>query len=356
MWLSAIKVIDFTTLLPGPYATLRLADLGAEIVKIEPPLGDTARHSGLKVAGTGVVFLANNRNKQSTVIDLKTEDGRAKALSLTDGADVVIEGFRPGVMQKLGLDYDTVRRRNPGIVYCSLTGYGQTGPLAKFAGHDLNYAALGGLISQLCDESGFPIQPTIQLADMLGGTVASEAILAALVKREQTGKGSYLDVAITDAVTGLLTHHALIQQAFGMEHGLEELSGKLVCYHLYKTGDGQTVSLAALEPKFWRNFCHAIGRPEWIDLQFSKATEGNPVFDQLTALFLSQTLAEWTKLGMEVDCCLQPVWNVSQVLAGHQVKARGTLMQVDSPTDGTLIQLDTHAGGFKPDKLGRELT
>lgn len=341
-------MIDFTSLLPGPYATLRLADLGAEIMKIEPPNGgDPARRANPKIAGTGAVFLANNRNKQSIVLDLKTEDGRAAALSLIERADVLIEGFRPGVMRKLGLDYDAVQSRNPTIVYCSITGYGQTGPLAHVAGHDLNYVAVSGLLTQLQDHSGRPIMPSVQFGDMIGGIVASEAILAALVQRSRTGQGMYLDVAMTDALAGILTNHALVQQATGFQHGIKELNGKLVCYHLYDTEDGRTVSLAALEPKFWRNFCESVGKFEWIEYQFSEATDGEPVYEGVKELFKSRSLVDWTKFGRQVDCCLQPVLDVAEFLAGDHAKARQITMQLDSLAGGKLLQIDTHAGGYK---------
>jgi alpha-methylacyl-CoA racemase len=347
VWLAGIRVVDFTALLPGPYATLRLAELGADIVKVEPPHGDPARHAGPQVAGTGALYLANNRNKQVVNLDLKTEEGRAAALSLIGEADVLIEGFRPGVMRKLGLDYDSVRSTNPRIVYCSLTGYGQTGPLAHAAGHDLNYMAVSGVLDQLQDSGGRPVIPTIQLADMVGGIVAAEAILAALVKRSRTGEGAFLDIAMTDAMMGLLTHHALIQQAFGFHHGIEELNGKVVCYQLYDTQDGRTVSLAALEPKFWRSFCDAVGKPEWLSHQFSEAADGEPVYEELKALFASRTLAEWTEFGRQVDCCLQPVVRVGEALHSVYAKARGNTVRVAGPDGTELIHVDTHAGGHK---------
>ena len=350
MWLTNLKVVDFTTLLPGPYATLRLADLGCDVVKIEPPGGgDPARYTGPKVDGTGVVFLATNRNKRSVVIDLKTAEGCAEALHLMADADVVIEGFRPGVMHKLGLDYESAKKAKQDVIYCSLTGYGQTGPLAQAAGHDLNYLAVSGLLSQFTDADGVPVQPTVQLADLLGGIAAVEAILAALVRRGQTGEGSYLDVSMTDASTGLLPYHVLMQQAFGMERGLTELSGRLVCYHLYQTGDGQTVSLAALEPKFWQNFCTAAGKSDWLQHQFTEAVPENLVYGELTALFRSRTLAEWTEFGRNTDCCLQPVWSVEQVLVGDVAQARNTFVEAVSSEPGRYRQLHTRAGGQSPD-------
>jgi alpha-methylacyl-CoA racemase len=348
VWLQGIRVIDFTSLLPGPYATLRLAELGAEIIKIEPPNGgDPARHFSPKIDGTGAIFLANHRNKQSLVLDLKTQDGRTAALSLMEEADVVIEGFRPGVMRKLGLDYDAVRAINPRIVYCSLTGYGQAGPLAHLAGHDLNYVALSGVLSQLRGEDGRLVMPSVQLGDIVGGIVASEAILAALVHRGRTGEGAYLDVAMTDALAGMLTYQALVQQATGYQNGIPQLNGTVVCYHLYDTADGRTVSLGALESKFWRNFCEAVGKPEWMDGQFSEAVDGEPVYEEVKALFRSRTLTEWAEFGLQVDCCLQPVWDVGEFLESDYAKARHIPVQFDTPSGRKWMLTNTHAGGHK---------
>ncbi len=350
MWLSGIRVIDFTNLLPGPYATLRLAELGAEVVKVEPAGGgDGARSAGPQVAGTGAIFLANNRNKQSIVLDLKTEVGHSAALRLMEDADVVLEGFRPGVMHKLGLDYDTVARIRPNVIYCSLTGYGQSGPLSKFAGHDLNYLAQSGMLAQLqpaeSATSDPPLTPSIQFADLIGGIVASEAILAALVQRANTGIGAYLDVAMTDALIGMLHGHALLQEATGAEHGLEELRGTRVSYHLYQTSDFRAVSLAAIEPKFWQNFCVAVGKPQWLTHPFAPAVAGNPVFEEIKAWFQSISFAECVTLGQTVDCCLQPVWNLAEMLTSPHVKARNIVSYLVAATGEQLTQLDTHAGG-----------
>lgn len=346
MLLAGIRVIDFTRLLPGPYATMRLADLGAEIVKVESPDGgDLARQTDPKIDGEGAVYLANNRNKRTVVLDLKSEEGRSEALSLIDGADVVIEGFRPGVMRKLGLDYETCRNRNQRIVYCSLTGYGQTGTLADLAGHDLNYLALSGFLSQLRDQDGRPITPSVQIGDMVGGIVASEAILAGLVRRGRTGEGTYLDVAMTDALIGMLHNHALIQQATGFEHGVEVLNGKLVCYSLYESADGRAISLGALEPKFWRTFCEAVKKPSWIREQFKPAADGQPIYEELKELFASRTFAEWTEFGQKVDCCLQPVLNISELLRSQYGQARGIVIQTSLPAADPLLQVHTHAGG-----------
>jgi alpha-methylacyl-CoA racemase len=345
--LTGVKVVDFTPLLPGPYASLRLADLGAEVVKVEPPGGDPARYIGLNSAGAGVVFLANNRNKTSVVLDLKAASGQSEAMALVESADVVLEGFRPGVADRLGIGYEAVRRVNPRIVYCSLTGYGQTSPLADMAGHDLNYMATSGMLAQFRDAEGRPVVPKVQLADLLGGVVASEAILAALLHRERTGEGRYLDVAMTDALMGLLTMHALIDAVNGYPWGVQELGGGLICYNLYRTRDGRMVSLGALEPKFWEAFCAGVKRPDWVQAQFTPATLENPVFREVTDLFAQRSLAEWTQFGQQVDCCLQPVLEVNEAFASDYAKARGMVWDAETPTWGTLRQVHTHAGGSR---------
>lgn len=347
MFLHGIRVIDFTRLLPGPYATMRLADLGAEIIKVESPEGDLARQSDPKIGGEGAVYLANNRNKKSIVLDLKSKEGKKQALSLIDEADVIIEGFRPGVMRKLGLDFETVSLRNPRLVYCSLTGYGQTGTLADFAGHDLNYMAVSGFLSQLRDQEGRPITPSVQIGDMVGGILASEAILAGLVQRGRTGEGVYLDVAMTDALAGMLNNHALIQQATGFEHGVTILNGTLVCYGLYQTADGRTISLGALEPKFWHAFCKAVDKPEWIGKQYEPAEDGHAIYEELKALFESRTFIQWMEFGQRVDCCMQPVLNISELLCHSYVQSRNLVVQTKTHPVDNLLQLNTHAGGLQ---------
>lgn len=345
--LQGIKVLDFTMLLPGPYATLRLSDLGAEIVKVEPPGGDPARR-----LGDGVVFLANNRNKNSVVLDLKTETGIARALDLARSCDVIVEGFRPGVASRLGIGYDAVREINPEAIYCSVTGYGQSGPMRDLAGHDLNYLAISGVLDQLRDSAGTPIVPSIQFADLLGGVVAVEAILAALVQRQRTGRGQYLDIAMTDALIGLLTNHLLIEGKTGYGHGVEVLSGSVLCYNLYETHEGCYMSLGALEPKFWRSFCQAVQRSEWIPLQFSPATDDNPTFRELTQLFLQHDAGYWTALGNQADCCLQPVLHVDELKAQEQLRARGMIFDVLTQHWGSLQQVSTHAGGHQVQGTG----
>lgn len=312
--LSGIRILDFSAYLPGPYATQRLADLGAEVIKIEPLHGEPARDFGVQYEGNGLIFLANNRNKKSIAINLKNQLGRQIALDLIAKSDVLVESFRPGVMKKLGLDYETLKSLNSKLIYCSITGFGQDTTFRLLGSHDLNYMAMSGVLAQLKDQNGKPVQPTTTLADFVGGQTASEAILAALLKRERIGEGSYLDLALADSITSMMTNHVLISQMTGEKYGVPELSGNLVCYSLYETGDGKYVSLAALEPKFWRNFCEAVGRDEWIPYHNLKTDEQSIVYQEIKNLFLSKTRKEWQQFGLAVDCCLAPVLEADELI------------------------------------------
>ncbi len=338
--LEGIRVLDFTQLLPGPYATLRLLELGADVTKIEPPGGDPAR-----LIGGGWVFLANNRHKKSQTVNLKNSDDIQKVWDWVQQSDVVIEGFRPGVAARLGIDYDTLNALNPSLVYCSLTGYGQTGPLRDLAGHDVNYLALSGVLDQLRQDDGSLTLPSVQFGDLVGGIVAVEAILAALVARVSTGQGRYLDVAMTDALIGLLPHHFLIEANTGAGHGVEVLAGRVLCYNLYTTRDHRHVALGALETKFWEAFCAAVERPDWVGAQFSPATPDNPLYHEVVALFFRHDRDAWTALGVQANCCLTPVLTVGEVRRSEHVKARGLLWEMETPDGGHLSQVATHAGG-----------
>lgn len=321
--LEGIRILDFSQYLPGPYASLRLADLGAEVIKIEPLKGDPSRNFGYKKEDNGLLFLANNRNKKSIALNLKEEKGREIALRLMESADVVIESFRPGVMDRLGLGYEDAKKVNETIIYCSITGYGQNTNYRHLGSHDLNYVALSGMLSQLKDKAGIPIHPTVTLADLTGGIAASEKILAALVQRCMKNIGAYIDISLVGVMVSLLNTHILIAKEKGAENGLQELSGSVVSYHIYETKDGRYVSLAALEPKFWENFCHAIGRDGWINLHRSPATDDNKVYKEMKKIFLSYTLEEWLAFMKKVDCCLTPVLEVGELEDLNFITDRG---------------------------------
>lgn len=305
--LQGIRIVDFSWYLPGPFATQRLADRGAEVIKVEPPDGEPARQMP-------AIFNAYNRGKKSVVLNLKQPAGKEAALRLIADADVVVESFRPGVMAQLGLGYEHVRETKPDIVYCSITGFGQTGPMSGLASHDLNYMSLSGALSQIKDDKGRPVHPALTWADLIGGIAASEAMVAALFRRERSGVGAYLDISLTGAMAALMAHYR------HQPEGIPFLSGRIVNYAIYETADGRYVSLAALEEKFWERFCKGADREDWLHAYFSPTTEENPFYEEIKQWFRSRHLQDWEVWGREVDCCLTPVLEPEEVWRHPQVK------------------------------------
>lgn len=359
--LKGLRVVDFSRYLPGPFASLRLADLGAEVIKVEPPVnGDPARQMGGEQGGVGLLFLANNRNKKSVTINLKEKAGQELAFKLASKADVVIESFRPGVADALGIGYQALKEIRPDLIYCSLTGFGQTGPISDLGSHDINYMALSGLLSQIKDKQGRPVQPSFQFADMIGGLAASEAILAALVKRSLSHEGTYLDYAITDTLVGMMTLHSIIQKVSGTGYGISDITGGIIAYNLYETRDGRYVSLGALEKKFWVNFCRAVNKEEWIKEHFSPAETGNATYVEVVKLFKSRPFVEWTKFGLDVDCCMTPILETEEMMRNDYVVSKGLVWEKNTETWGDLLQVDTSVGdsggsetATEPPKLGQ---
>ncbi|MBA4494574.1 CaiB/BaiF CoA transferase family protein [Paenactinomyces guangxiensis] len=331
--LEGVRIIDFTQTLPGPFASMRLADRGAEVIKIEPLKGEPARYMGEMKDGVGLLYLANNRNKKSIALNLKTEEGKQIALNLARHCDVLIESFRPGVMERLGLSYQEVSRVNPIVIYASLSGYGQNGLMSRQASHDLNFMALSGALAQLRDQKGSLIHPTILLADMVGGISASETILAALVQRGIKKRGGYLDISILEEMVRLMGTHAAIYNETGNKHGPVLLAGGMISYGLYGTKDERTVALAALEPKFWTHFCHAVDRSQWIPAQMTPQTDSNPVYLELCQLFQSRTWEEWLEFGLKADCCLTPVIEAGEwEWHPHFLERKQKIRDEDSPS------------------------
>ncbi len=327
--LDGVRVLDLSRLLPGPYATQLLANLGAEVIKIErPPEGDYARAMPpyVELADDqfeGAVFTQNNQNKKSVALDFDDARGREILLRLCERADVLVESFRPGALARRGLDYETVHARNPRLIYCALSGYGQTGPYAKRAGHDLNYLALAG-IAQLnggCGET--PVPMPVQVADLAGGMHAALAIVAALLERERTGVGTFLDVALFDAaIDWMQTVLGAMYRAEGENppRNATPLTGAYPCYNIYETRDGEFISLGALEPNFWRAFCVHAERPDLLDFQFD--SEAIP---RVAELVRTRTRAEWIEFSAHVDCCLEPLLAVSEAFEHPQVRARALI-------------------------------
>lgn len=323
--LEGIRVLDFSHYLPGPFATLRLTEMGAEVIKVEPPIGDPARTMDPKSNGEGIGFQANNRGKKSITLNLKHSLGREVALRLAQESDVLIESFRPRVMEKHGLGYEQVAEVNPKLIYCSISGFGQDGVLSTLGSHDINYMALSGALAQLKDDYGRPVHPSNTFADFFGGMAANERILAGLASRALTGRGSYHSISITEVMASLMVNHVLVEKETGTGNGFDVLNGSIVSYALYETMDNRFVSLGALETKFWSNFCQGLGRPEWIPHQYSRTVPDCFIFNEMIELFKSRSLEEWSKFGMETDCCLAPVLEGRELASHPYFLERGTV-------------------------------
>ncbi|HVG20524.1 MAG TPA: CaiB/BaiF CoA-transferase family protein, partial [Blastocatellia bacterium] len=340
--LEGIRVLDLSRMLPGPYASMMLGDLGAEVVKVEEvKIGDPTRWSPPMIANQSAAFLQVNRNKKSIAIDLKQPEGRDIFLKLASRADCVLEQFRPGVVDRLGIGYAAVSEINPRIVYCSLTGFGQGGPHAARSGHDLNYLALSGVLGLTTDERGRPVIPGVQVADLAGGMIAAFAMLAALAARERTGRGQYVDVSMFDVMLSMLPVPAAHQfggKAIGVG-GKYGLTGAYPFYNVYETGDGKFMTLGALEPKFWANFCRRVGREDLIARQFDEGERREGLFEEVRAIFKSRAQSEWVELMRDADCCCEPVLPMSEAFEHAQALAREMVREAEHPTAGYIKQL-----------------
>jgi len=327
--LEGLKVLDLSRLLPGPYATLLLADLGAQVDKVEDPAsgGDGIRAVPPFRAGESAVFYGLNRNKRSVALDLKSPAGQQALRALARRADVLVESFRPGVMERLGLGYEVLRQENPGLVYCALTGYGQDGPDRHKAGHDLDYLARSGVLG-LGLAQGREALPGGQQADVAGALVAVVGILAALHERRSTGKGRMVDVALADSAVSFLHMHLAARLFAGAETGPLRagegiLHGSVAVYRPYRTADGRQLAVAALEPKFAQGFFEVLGHPEWLEHAWNTEEDGRALHVRLEALFESQPLAHWVGRFEGKDLCVEPVREGDEVLEDPQLRARG---------------------------------
>lgn len=339
--LVGVKVLDLSRLLPGPLASLVLADLGAQVDKIEDAQGgDYLRVMPPHVGDTSSVFLALNRNKRSAVIDLKKPAGREALLRLVRSYDVLLEQFRPGVLDRLGLSHATLLAENPKLVVCALTGYGQDGPLAQRAGHDLNYLARAGVLGQQGPADRPPTVPGFQLADVSGGLYAVLGIMGALMERARSGKGRIVDVAMIEtAMPFAIAGFGLSFGRQAVRRGDEALNGGIAPYQTYATKDGRAMSLAALEPKFWMAFAAGIGH----DVDMSDLVPGphqEKLKAKLAAAFAERTLSEWVQFASERDCCLEPVLTPEEARTDPHLLARGMFFEMASPW-GSIPQMRT---------------
>ena len=337
MPLEGMRVLDLTRLLPGPFCTLLLADMGADVIKVEDTdAGDYLRFTPpLSSSGMSIHFHTLNRNKRSIAIDLKRREGRELLLELATWADVLIEQFRPGVMERLELGYETIKEVNPSIIYCSLTGYGQDGPYRDVAGHDINYLGYAGVLDSTGAAEGPPVICGVQIADLgAGGMFSALSILTAYIYMMKTGEGQHLDVSMMDGSISWLTVNTgeLFMTGKGPERGTQVLQGAFPCYNVYEAGDGY-MAVGALENKFWLRLCEILGRPEYGPEQFNTEKTGE-MFAWLKGKFKEKTRAEWMEVFAGEDACVSPVLSVTEMASDPQVLHRKMVVEVEDEKIG----------------------
>ncbi len=365
--LKGITILDLTRLLPGAVATMMLGDYGAEIIKIEEPgTGDPMRYSRAGIRHPGGYFFVTNRNKRSITINLKHPAGREAFLRLVERADVVMEGFRPGVMDRLGIGYEVLRKINPRLIYCAITGYGQSGPYRDKAGHDINYISIAGLLGVNGPRDGAPQIPGVQLADLAGGSMSSViGVLLALQARERTGEGQIVDISMMDNSLALMfiPFATWLAGQTQPRRGAEGLTGRYACYNIYETKDGRYLSLGALEPKFWRNACLVLGREDLIESHFDNDRQ-QEMIEILSEIFKTRTAGEWLEDFEKVDTCVALIKDLSEMIDDPQVRHRNLIQGLEHPIEGELkqiaptIKLSATPGSMKsaPPQLGQHTT
>ena len=340
MPLEGIRVLDMSGLAPGPYCTMLLGDLGADVIVVEATPG-AGRRMDMGASARTRAYDPLRRNKRSIGLNLKEATAQEAFLKLAEGADVVIEGYRPGVVKRLGVDYEAVSKRNPRVVYCSLSGYGQTGPYSNLVGHDINYISLGGALGAIGWPEQPPAIPLNLIADFAGGGLyAAFAIVTAIVAREKTGRGQYVDMAMSDGVTSLLA--MATGQFFSAGHvpqrGADFLNGAIPAYHVYECSDGKWLSIGSLEPWFWSETCQALGRDEFIKHQNNR--EKFPeIFESFRAKFKEKTRDEWFEELRQRDICVGPVLAMDEVFEDPHVIARDMVIEVEHPEFGPVKQV-----------------
>ena len=345
--LRGIRILDLTRLLPGPVAAMHLADMGAEVIKIEDTgVGDYARTMGPVRREVSQFFVAVNRGKQLLRLDLKAAGDHARFLDMVGTADVVLESFRPGVMDKLGLGWEALRQRNPRLVMCAISGYGQDGPFAHLAGHDINYIGYAGMLEQNVGPDGVPALPNLQVGDLLGGALtAVQGTLAALLAVKMGGMGRHIDIAMTDAV---FAHHLMPLLALNCDgHSApparDFLTGGVPCYAVYRCSDGRYMALAALELKFWETCCDLLQRSDlkarhWSLGQKVGGDDAMAVKAELERIFATRTQAEWTGLFEPADCCVTPVLTPDEAVRHRHFIERQMAIASVHLTEGAYLQ------------------
>ncbi len=349
--LDGVRVLDLTRLLPGPMATLALADLGASVDKLEDPApGDYLRNMPPLTGDLGHTYFALNRDKRSLVVDLKHPAGPGLLLGLVRRYDVLVEGFRPGVLDRLGVGHDTLLRAHPGLVVCAITGYGQDGPLARRAGHDLNYLARAGVLGVTGPADAAPMVSGAQMADVAGGAQwAVSAVLAGLLQRARTGRGCVADIAMCEGSVPLAAYAltAALHAEAPTPRGLGALDGGLAVYNTYRTRDGEAVALGALEPKFWMAFAAGAG----IDPDLEALMPGphqTTLKRRLAEVFAARTRADWEAFSAAHDCCLEPVLAPADLPSDPQHAARGVFFPVADVSGAAVTCFRTPLGSHTP--------
>ncbi len=327
--LQKLKMIDLSRQLPGPFCSMLLADMGVDTLCIASP-GDPM--------GVGIPFLA--RNKRHMTLNLKSAEGRELLLRLIEDADIVLEGYRPGVPQRLGIDYETLKQRNPRLVYCSISGYGQDGPYRDRVGHDLNYIGFAGILNFVGQAGGPPVIPGVQIADIAGGgLMAAVGILSAIIGREQTGRGQFVDISMYDGAFACNAYHILMWMITGRlpERGGEQLTGKWPCYAVYETKDARHVTVGAFEPHFWATLCRHFGRDEFIPWQWNDDARRVEMFAFFREAFRAKTLAEWMSELGDKEICFGPVNTLDETFADPQLRHRGMIVEAEGPYGPTTM-------------------
>ncbi|HEY2770077.1 MAG TPA: CaiB/BaiF CoA-transferase family protein [Solirubrobacteraceae bacterium] len=335
--LAGLKVLDLSRLLPGGFCSLLLADFGADVIKVEDTgMGDYVRwappyYEGADQTAQSALFLALNRGKRSIRLDLKSDAGKEVLLRLGRDADVLLESFRPGVLDRLGVGYERLKVENPGLVYCAITGYGQDGPNRDRSGHDMNYLGLGGLLGLTGEAEGPPVQAAGQIADIGGGALMGAiGVLVALRERERSGEGQFVDCSMFDGALSWLALVAAEALASGNapRRGQLPLAGAITCYRPYRCADGY-VTLGALEPKFWKNWCLGVDREDLVDHAFDPP--GSDTHAAVSDIFAARTRDQWREFASEHDCCLEPVLELDEVLDSELVRARNMVAELAQP-------------------------
>lgn len=352
--LEGVKILDLSVLVPGAFCTMLLGDLGADVVKIEAPLATQLKASSRAFPDQeqrkAAAYYAPDRNKRSIVLNLKSEAGQQVFYRLCERADVIVEGFRPGVAKRLRIDYQTISNLNPGIIYCSLSGYGQDGPYHSFPGHDINYIAMAGVLGLIGSAEGSPVIPLNLVADFAGAALyGALGILAALVARNNTGEGQHVDVAYTDGAISLMNWFSCGYFFDGsmLKRGQSWLHGAYPYYGLYKTKDGKYITIGCLEPHFWENLCRFLGKEEYIPFHFAlehtfRKPEGDiwkEIRSCLEQTFLTKTRDEWFELLIRNDIPAGKVYAPDEVFCDPQVIHRQMVIEVEHPTLGKIKQV-----------------